>query len=93
MIDSKELHQTEEFWQTVIKNDLFAVVDNLIEKEHYTIAQLHDLLGCTQQELVDLLRGDFNGSIDTMIRILIRCGKVPDLHIKSFDQYEKDIRD
>jgi transcriptional regulator with XRE-family HTH domain len=73
----EELLQSPEYWFENAQNDLYGQVTAYMEKEGYNQTQLAQKLGVSKGYVSQILKGEFNYTLKTLIDISLAIGSVP----------------
>lgn len=87
-MDRKDLIRSKEYWLSDIQIKLYNLVKNYIEKNKLTEKEAAKRLDLYDSQLESLLKGEYNGSLSSIINILLKTGFVPIFEPLSFNEYE-----
>lgn len=78
----EELQQTTEYWLTKMQLDLYNHIVAYMERNHLNRTQLAKILGVSKGYVTQLLNGDFDHRISTLIQIALKTGYAPTIEYK-----------
>lgn len=77
----EELLNSKEYWIAGMQISIFEAVSQYMEENNLTENELALRLNCNQRMASEILAGDFSGTINEFVSILLMCGKVPLLSV------------
>lgn len=83
----EELAQTEEYWLTNIQCDLYARVEEYREANKWNRSQLAKHLGVSKGYVSQILNGDFDHKLSSLIKLALAVGVVPNLKFQPVEEY------
>lgn len=72
-----ELLHTDTYWITKIQNDLFNAVEDYLKENNMTRSQFAGQLGVSKGYISQVLNGEFNGRLSTLVELSLAIGKAP----------------
>ena len=87
----EELAQTEEYWLTNIQCDLYARVEEYRETNGWNRSQLAAHLGVSKGYISQVLNGDFDHKLSSLVRLALAVGVVPNLKFQPVAEYVENF--
>ena len=75
----EELTRTEGYWLTTIQSDLYAKVEAFRQARGWTRTQLAQHLGVSKGYVSQVLNGDFDHKLSSLVRLALAVDTVPNL--------------
>lgn len=88
MITKKELHTSPEYWLEMAQNELFRQLSNFMQREGLNQSQLAEKLGVSKGYISQVLNGNFNYKLRTLVELSIAIGKAPVITYKALDDFK-----
>ena len=85
-MEREELLKSREYWITKIQIEMFEMIENYITEKKINRTQLAKELNFTKSYISQVLNGDFNYKISTLVDMALAVGKVPILKFE--DEYK-----
>lgn len=86
----EELTRTEGYWLTIIQNDLYAKVEEFRVARGWTRSQLAEHLGVSKGYVSQVLNGDFDHKLSSLIRLALAVDVVPNLKFQEPAEYAEN---
>ena len=83
----EELTRTEGYWLTTIQSDLYAKVEEFRKARGWTRSQLAEHLGVSKGYVSQVLNGDFDHKLSSLIRLALAVDTVPNLKFQDPTEY------
>ena len=83
----EELTRTESYWLTTIQSDLYAKVEEFRKARGWTRSQLAEHLGVSKGYVSQVLNGDFDHKLSSLIRLALAVDTVPNLKFQDPAEY------
>src|SRR6056297_3759121 len=90
-MNKQELLQTKGYWVAKIQIELYNQLSDYMKKHHLNRSQLADKLGVTKGYVSQILNGDFNHRISTLVELSLAMGKAPVIQFSDLDKIPDDI--
>lgn len=87
----EELAQTEEYWLTNIQCDLYARVEEFREVNGWNRSQLATHLNVSKGYVSQVLNGDFDHKLSSLIRLALAVGVVPNMKFQPVAEYVENF--
>lgn len=84
----QELLSSEEYWLTDIQFDLFNAVVLYGQSNDIEGDALREYLGLSNRKFRQLIAGEFNGSIEEVVRIALKVGMATKVEFLPLSEYE-----
>ncbi len=78
----EELIQTSEYWLTKMQLDLYNHVIDYMSRNNLNRTQLAEVLGVSKGYVTQLLNGDFDHRMSTLVQIAVKTGYAPSIEYK-----------
>jgi len=86
-----KLIKSREYWITKIQIQVFEMLENYRQKKHINKTELAKELKVSKGYISQILNGEFNYKISTLVDLSLTLGKVPILKFEDLDKYiERD---
>lgn len=85
----RELLSSPEYWLVKIQDEIYRCAEEYMETHQINRTQLADYLGVTKGYVSQILKGDYNYSIEKLVDLSIKLGVVPQF---SFEELEELIQ-
>ncbi len=85
-MEREELLKSREYWITKIQIEMFEMIENYRTEKKINRTQLAKELNFTKGYISQVLNGDFNYKISTLVDMALAVGKVPILKFE--DEYK-----
>ena len=85
-MDRKELLHTNGYWVAQIQIELYNQLSDYMKKHHLNRSQLADKLGVTKGYVSQILNGDFNHRLSTLVELSLAMGKAPVIQFSDLDK-------
>lgn len=94
MTTREQILKNEVFWTETIQNKIYNDLASYIEEEKITQKELAKKLGLSKGRVSQILNGkNLNFRIDTLVKICLAIGKIPDFRLKDLETFiAKDLR-
>ena len=86
----EDLLQNKGYWISRIQIDLFNQLTNYMEKQNLKRTQLAKKIGVSKGYISQILNGDFNHRISTLVELSLAMEKVPELKFTDLRQLLED---
>ncbi len=86
MKSREELIRSKGYWIARIQMDLFQQVDEYMRQNNLNRTQLAEKLGVTKGYISQVLNGEFNHRIATLVDLSLAIGKAPRIVFEDLDQ-------
>lgn len=85
-----ELAASSEYWLTKIQNELYACVEEYLEKNRLTRTQFAQELNVSKGYVSQILNGDFDHKLSKLIDLSLAVGIVPNVKFQPTADYVED---
>ena len=85
-MDRKELLHTNGYWVAQIQIELYNQLSDYMKKHHLNRSQLAEKLGVTKGYVSQILNGDFNHRLSTLVDLSLAMGKAPVIQFSDLDK-------
>ncbi len=85
-MDRKELLHTNGYWVAQIQIELYNQLSDYMKKHHLNRSQLAEKLGVTKGYVSQILNGDFNHRLSTLVDLSLAMGKAPIIQFSDLDK-------
>lgn len=92
MFTEDELIRSEVYWMERIQNDMFREMDAFIKRNEFTQEQAADASGIALADVRRLMKGEFNGTLQEAIILMLKIGRAPCFSFVDFDEAKKRDR-
>ncbi|GAB3491582.1 hypothetical protein GCM10027341_04770 [Spirosoma knui] len=82
----EELLGSREYWITKIQLDLYSQIEQYMNEQGISRAQLADQLNVTKGYVSQLLNGDFDHKISKLVDLALAIGKVPQIQYSDLQE-------
>lgn len=86
MLTLEELLSSKIYWMETIQNDIFRELDSYMRSNGLSMDELASLIGASNSQVRKLLNGEFRGTVEEMVEIMLKIGKVPKLRFITVDE-------
>lgn len=86
MKSREELIRSRGYWIARIQMDLFQQVDEYMRQNNLNRTQLAEKLGVTKGYISQILNGEFNHRIATLVDLSLAIGKAPKIEFVDLEQ-------
>lgn len=86
-----ELLQTNDYWVAKIQIELYNQLSDYMKKHHLNRSQLADKLGVTKGYVSQILNGDFNHRLSTLVELSLAMGKAPVIQFSDLDKIHETL--
>jgi transcriptional regulator with XRE-family HTH domain len=86
----EDLIKTKEFWMVRLQLDLFNAVEDFRERKGWTRSQLADHLGVTKSYVSQVLNGDFDRRLSSLVTMALAVGVVPNTTFQAIEEFEEE---
>lgn len=86
MKSREELMRSRGYWIAQIQMELFQQVDEYMKKNNLNRTQLAEKLGVTKGYISQVLNGEFNHRIATLVDLALVIGKAPKIEYEDLGQ-------
>jgi predicted XRE-type DNA-binding protein len=83
----EELLGSREYWITKIQLDLYSQIEQYMNEQGISRAQLADQLNVTKGYVSQLLNGDFDHKISKLVDLALAIGKVPQIRYSDLGEF------
>ena len=83
----EELYKTNGYWEIKVATEIHQVLDSYMEREGINQTQLAARLGFSKGYITQILNGEANFSMKKLIDLALKIGMVPDIRLKSVEEY------
>ncbi|MEX0983401.1 MAG: helix-turn-helix transcriptional regulator [Bacteroidales bacterium] len=90
-MNKEELLQTKGYWVAKIQIELYNQLSDYMRKNELNRTQLAAKLGVTKGYVSQILNGDFNHRISTLVELSLAMGKAPVIQFSDLDQIHDDM--
>ena len=73
----EDLHETTEYWLTRMQLDIYRHIMDYMERNHLNRTQLAEVLGVSKSYVTQLLNGDFDHRLSSLVEIALKTGYAP----------------
>lgn len=88
----EELLKNKGYWISKIQIDLYNQLKNYMTEKNINQSKLAKELGVSKGYVSQVLNGDFNHRISTLVELSLAINKVPEISFKDLDQFiSKDV--
>ncbi|MFH0756556.1 MAG: helix-turn-helix transcriptional regulator [Bacteroidota bacterium] len=84
-MDYKKLYYNEGYWTTKIQLELYRSLESYMQREGLSRTQLARKLGVTKSYITQVLSGDFNHRLSSLVKLALAIGLVPEIRFKNVD--------
>lgn len=74
MLNIKDLYNHPEYYNDIIKNDIYRIFDDYMEKRNLTKKELSNQLNISEYLLNKILKGECNLSVEKLSECLFKIG-------------------
>lgn len=94
MISREEILKNEAFWVETIQNKIYNDLASYIKEKKISSKELAKKLGVSKGRVSQIMSGNnLNFRIDTLVKISLAIGKIPDFKLENMDAFiERDRR-
>src|SRR6056297_2859591 len=85
-MNRQELLQTKGYWVAKIQIELYNQLSDYMKKHHLNRSQLAEKLGVTKGYVSQILNGDFNHRLSTLVDLSLAMGKAPVIQFADLDK-------
>lgn len=86
----KEIIKTRGYWLAKMQMDLYDQLREYMEKKSLNQTQLAKELGVSKGYVSQVLNGDFNHRLSTLVDLSLAIDKIPELRFQDLNQYIDD---
>lgn len=86
----EELIHTSEYWMEKIQNEIYRQVHSYMENENLNQTQLATRFNLSKGYISQIVNGNFNFSLKTLIDLSLKLGVAPDLQFEALSAYAKE---
>jgi transcriptional regulator with XRE-family HTH domain len=90
-MNRQELLQTKGYWVARIQIELYNQLSDYMKKNALNRTQLAAKLGVTKGYVSQILNGDFNHRISTLVELSLAMGKAPVIQFSDLDKIADDL--
>jgi predicted XRE-type DNA-binding protein len=88
MITKEDLIKSSEYWIETIQNKVFNDFTEYIEKNNISNKSIGESLGLSKGRVSQILSGEnLNFRIDTLVKLCLAIGRVPDFRLVDIDDF------
>ena len=69
------------YWTQMLQLDVFKMVDAYMKKHHMTRAQFAEKIGVSKGYVTQILNGEFDHKLSTLVNLILACDCVPSLQL------------
>ena len=92
MISRKQMLQSSGYWLEEAQNELYRQVTGYMKKEGINQTELAARLGVSKGYISQVLKGEFNYTLNKLIELALAIGKVPQIQFIPIERIlEKDV--
>lgn len=77
MITREEVLKSEDYWFEYYQGELYDLLEAYMDKHEISPTEMSLKLQCNRFDILEILNGDFNGSMLDLIRLSLAMGKKP----------------
>lgn len=92
MITQESLLRSEEYWLGHIQDDLYAQVEEYLQKNNLGPAEFAEKLGVSKAYVSQVLNGSFDDKISKLVEIALSAGKAPVIKFLDLDECIRDYK-
>lgn len=92
MITQESLLRSKEYWLGHIQDDLYAQVEDYLEKNNLNRTEFAEQLGVTKGYISQVLNGSFDHKISKLVEIALSAGKAPVIKFLDLDECISDYK-
>jgi len=90
MISREELIKSSEYWIEIIQNKIYSELAEFIDKKGISGKDIAETLGLSKGRISQILSGEnLNFRLDTLVRLSLAIGRIPDFSLVEIDEYIK----
>ncbi|WEK34891.1 MAG: hypothetical protein P0Y53_20580 [Candidatus Pseudobacter hemicellulosilyticus] len=86
-IKRRDLLRSREYWMVQIQQDLYAVIEEYMQKNSLNRTSLAEQLQVTKGYITQVLKGDFDHKISKLVDLSLFAGKAPVLHFVDLNTF------
>jgi len=90
-MNRQELLQTNGYWVAKIQIELYNQLSDYMKKHHLNRSQLAAKLGVTKGYVSQILNGDFNHRLSTLVELSLAMGKAPVIQFSDLDKIDENL--
>ncbi len=83
----EELLKTEEYWVTRIQSLLYKEINSYLKKTNLSKSAFAKQIGVSKGYITQVLSGDFDHRVSTLVKLLLAVEKVPDFNFITLDKF------
>jgi len=88
----KDLIKTDSFWIVKIQNELYGIIHDYMQEKGINQSQLAQELNVSKGYISRVLNGNFNHSLQKLVDLSLKVGKVPNIHFQTPEGYLEEER-
>lgn len=86
MLIEDEMMRSVDAWMEHIQNEMHRCMNSFMEERNYNQSEASQATGISMSDMRMILNGEFSGSMQDAIRIMISIGKAPRFSFVSFEE-------
>lgn len=87
-----ELINSKEYWITKIQMELYDQVEKYLKEQNISQTTLAEKLGVSKAYISQILNGDFNHKISTLVELSLAIGKAPTITFNDIEKTENNTQ-